>query len=547
MVDYRFKVGATVMCNLGEHGWKLGRIIALNYRETTWAEDIFAPYQVLLDDNHSLIYVPLDNEKYCREATYEDIRILKRNDALAEIQSEIIEVNETKINPDKKSKLSCNNDSSEGVHQRYRKGRCYCCNDCPRDWSNVELYSEHYRCAVRNNLKITRHEVDLGKFTIGDEVTYSPNQIKSQKAGFMQAPTLVRLPPGIRFSDDGKLSGVIHFDPYRDSDYSVNFVAVTTIDWDNEDVGIIRLEIKFDVQGNSPPSDFEISEFNNAQSKVRSEALGLLKKLNRTWDLWEREQLGNRAVCDRMLDDLKLLRELCEQNPRLDNGRWWAHLGGFHMNVHKLLENTLFECELYLGYALTFGDDYVRHYTEQNLKGCFGKRQLEAARFMWYDGIEYILQNDWENAIEIFKKAALKKDGWGWAVNHGDIWLAEAVALIMQGVNNTHQVANLEDLVWVNQAENLLEKAVIRSVESGVFDSEGHPWVSEVVSALDSYKKMVSSGEETTNWFDEFSARTIFWCSQVLAGVSPFPPKCRNRLVDESTLIEKLPGHNKTF
>ena len=117
----------------------------------------------------------------------------------------------------------------------------------------------------------------------------------------------------------------------------------------------------------------------------------------------------------------------------------------------------------------------------------------------------------------------------------------------MQGVNNTHQVANLEDLVWVNQAENLLEKAVIRSVESGVFDSEGHPWVSEVVSALDSYKKMVSSGEETTNWFDEFSARTIFWCSQVLAGVSPFPPKCRNRLVDESTLIEKLPGHNKTF
>ena len=74
------------MCNLGEHGWKLGRIIALNYRETTWAEDIFAPYQVLLDDNHSLIYVPLDNEKYCREATYEDIRILKRNDALAEIK-----------------------------------------------------------------------------------------------------------------------------------------------------------------------------------------------------------------------------------------------------------------------------------------------------------------------------------------------------------------------------------------------------------------------------------------------------------------------------
>ena len=123
-----------------------------------------------------------------------------------------------------------------------------------------------------------------------------------------------------------------------------------------------------------------------------------------------------------MLADLDRLRSLAEQHPRLDQGQWWAHLGGYHMNVHKLLENTLFECELYLGYALTFGEDGVRYYAEQNLEGCYSKRLLEAARFMWYDGLECILQGEWAAAIDLFRAAADKKDGWGWAVNHGDIW-----------------------------------------------------------------------------------------------------------------------------
>ena len=88
MVKYRFDVGTDVMCNLGEHGWKLGRIIAHNYRETTWEEDLFAPYQVLLEDNFALIYVPQDDDRFCREVTNEDIGILKRKDALAELKSE---------------------------------------------------------------------------------------------------------------------------------------------------------------------------------------------------------------------------------------------------------------------------------------------------------------------------------------------------------------------------------------------------------------------------------------------------------------------------
>ena len=58
MSEYRFQVGTTVMCNLGQLGWRLGRVIALNYREENWPEGRIAPYQVALDEDFSLIYVP---------------------------------------------------------------------------------------------------------------------------------------------------------------------------------------------------------------------------------------------------------------------------------------------------------------------------------------------------------------------------------------------------------------------------------------------------------------------------------------------------------
>ena len=37
-------------------------------RENHWEIDEYAPYQVALEDDHSLIYVPLDDNRYCREA-----------------------------------------------------------------------------------------------------------------------------------------------------------------------------------------------------------------------------------------------------------------------------------------------------------------------------------------------------------------------------------------------------------------------------------------------------------------------------------------------
>ena len=111
------------------------------------------------------------------------------------------------------------------------------------------------------------------------------------------------------------------------------------------------------------------------------------------------------------------------------------------------------------------------------------KRLLEAARFMWYDGIELMLQNEWEAAIEIFRQASAKKEGWGWAVNYGDIWLSEAVALMMNGMNIDSDSSNTD---WIQRASELVEKADLRVTQSGVFDEEGHPWTNELKTALKS-------------------------------------------------------------
>ena len=186
----------------------------------------------------------------------------------------------------------------------------------------------------------------------------------------------------------------------------------------------------------------------------------MLQNLRETWDKWDRRELSNMDTCKQMKKILITMRNLLEQNPRLDNGKWWAQLGGFHMNIHKLLENALFECELYLGYALTFGDSEVRRMAEQNLEGCYNKRLLEAARFMWIDGIKQMMRGEWSIAAETFHLASIKKNGWGWAVNYGDIWISESVSRIIQGVEIAISRGSKDEhsKKLILEAENLLKK-----------------------------------------------------------------------------------------
>lgn len=66
--DLRFDVGARVDCRIGPDevtGWVSGIISQLWYRESSWAEDSFAPYKIDLDDGRS-IFAPADVEMVIR-------------------------------------------------------------------------------------------------------------------------------------------------------------------------------------------------------------------------------------------------------------------------------------------------------------------------------------------------------------------------------------------------------------------------------------------------------------------------------------------------
>ncbi len=550
MSDFRFEVGTAVMCNLGQRGWKLGRIIALHYREDHWPAEREAPYQVALEADHALIYVPEDDARYCREATREDLRIARRIDALAALapSPEETEPESEPIGTGAAigSQLVCAGGTAQPGSPDYRGGRCHCCHSCPRNWSCTELYSEHYRCAARNGLRVTRRAVDLGTVRVGDSVHHPAGEGPPSKGGFMQCPTLVRLPPGVRFSDDGALVGKVRFDPHRDAAYRVEFVAVSTADWDDAAVGIVRLEITFVVEGNQPPDGFDVDAFKREQQRARAAANRTLRDLGNAWERWEWGELGHRETCDRMCALLRRLRELLELHPRLDGGRWWVQLGGFHMNVHKLLENTLFECELYLGHALTFGDAEVRRLAEQNLEGCYQKRLLEAARFMWIDGVKQMMRGEWAAAAETLRLAAAKKDGWGWAVNYGDIWLSESAARLVHGAELAARngAEDSDGARWISEAARLLKRGVARADEGRIFGPGGHPWASEIDEALAAYHSLQDSGSDTADWLEALKLRTAYWCAQVLGGAPPFPPKPRPRLEDAAALVRRLPGHN---
>ncbi|MEM6293158.1 MAG: hypothetical protein AAGA54_17920 [Myxococcota bacterium] len=529
----RYPLGQSILCNMGSSGWHLGTIIALHYREDDWPPGQTAPYQVVLDADRSLIYVPEDDARYCRAATAEDRRIARRPDALAALPDD-----EVPARPDAGlGALRCTEASTTPARSDYRRARCQGCNDCPCSWSAVELYSEHYRCATRNGLEVTRHTVDLGTFRVGDALDHSPDA-GLPRTGFLQCPTRVRLPPGVRILDDGALKGQVEFDPHRASTYRVQLVAVSAASWETPSVGLVRLEITFDVQDNVPPPSFDLDVLTERKRRARAKAEALYRDLVEAWEAWEDGVLNHRDTCERMCARLQDLRALLEEEPRLDGGWWWVQLGGFHMNVHKLLENTLFECELYLGHALTFGDPEVRRQAEQNLAGCYQKRKLEAARFLWIDGLEHVMDGAWEAAAQTLHIAGRQQDGWGWAVNNGDIWISEAAARLVRGAELEAQGETGEP--WIAQAAQCLQRGIARSNEGGAFGPQGHPWAADVTAALTAYR----SGENRASWLEAFKLQTTSWCARVLGGTAPFPPKLRPRREDAASLLQRMPTYD---
>ena len=63
----RFKKGDKVLCN-AKDGWHEGTVVDVLYHEEFMPMGFVAPYQVKLDEDGKLIFVPVDSDEVCRKA-----------------------------------------------------------------------------------------------------------------------------------------------------------------------------------------------------------------------------------------------------------------------------------------------------------------------------------------------------------------------------------------------------------------------------------------------------------------------------------------------
>ena len=66
----RFSVGDRVECNIGS--WAAGTVVKQWYRDESWPQGKWAPYQVQLDQG-TLIYAPVDSDKAIKELEEDDL------------------------------------------------------------------------------------------------------------------------------------------------------------------------------------------------------------------------------------------------------------------------------------------------------------------------------------------------------------------------------------------------------------------------------------------------------------------------------------------
>jgi len=110
------------------------------------------------------------------------------------------------------------------------------------------------------------------------------------------------------------------------------------------------------------------------------------------------------------------------------------------------------ETEFFLGQGLLFSDPEVQEMARANLPGCWAKRKLESARWLLVSGVaalkkamdvpaflrrrerEKRIKDHLTEASQRLEQAADCKEGWGWAVNNGDIWVAQGAFEVMAAV-----------------------------------------------------------------------------------------------------------------
>ena len=203
-------------------------------------------------------------------------------------------------------------------------------------------------------------------------------------------------------------------------------------------------------------------------------------------EYYNRHQLSHAEAIKGMNTEFGKMKVALDKQPTASNGYGWGILGALHMNTHKLLENVLLEAEHYLGFSLTFGGK-AAEFAESNLEGCYAKRQLEAAKFIWMNGMEKTIKGIQammmgkeeeeggglvveqkeaaskvllDQAVVLFERAVGKKDGWGWGVNNGEAWLGLASSKLLL----VHLLGRDEQEGEENSAPCMLvEKAAVRN------------------------------------------------------------------------------------
>merc|ERR1712007_143348 len=113
----------------------------------------------------------------------------------------------------------------------------------------------------------------------------------------------------------------------------------------------------------------------------------------------------------------------------------------------------------------------------------------EAAKFMWMHGMAMMLHGKWEDAAEILDRAAAKKDGWGWGVNNGEIWMSAAAAKMML-VTKMHNAGAEQS----RQSDTDVMEEILECLKLARGRCAQHPWLKYNTEALTEYMKLLETG-----------------------------------------------------
>ena len=345
------------------------------------------------------------------------------------------------------SLVGCDNPPPVKAGHGYRDGRCGGCECCPMRWSCLEMHSRGYSCPERIGVPVEDLAMSLtpATWTVGDVIEASVSGLRWRSLPRCHSV----LPPGLQLelntTDDSTsepallfLRGVLGYDPSRPDTYS----------WDLEIDGVV---------GNSNTEQYDVQRVRGTVVTIINAVHKRVQWIQAQEDLlvsndakaraagvagfrafeqyYNEHTLSHEHAVRRMYSSEQELVSVLDETPAVSAGIFWNWAGGLYMNLHKLLEDVLVSgCEHHFEQGLLYSpDDEI---LRSNLDGCFAKRLLESAKFMWLAALQLLANTeasteDLTECRQLLKAATTVKEGWGWGVNNGDIHLSLASVRIL--------------------------------------------------------------------------------------------------------------------